>query len=68
VKLGNRLKVLRAEKNVTQQEVAAAVDVSRQTINAVERGRFVPSTLTALRLAEYFGVRVEEIFHIEGRA
>jgi len=65
MKLGNRLKVLRAQMDVTQQECADAVGVSRQTVNAIERGRFVPSTLTALRMTAYFRVNVEEIFRIE---
>jgi putative transcriptional regulator len=65
MKLENRLKVLRAQMDVTQQEFADTVGVSRQTVNAIERGRFVPSTLTALRMAAYFRVNVEEIFRIE---
>ncbi|WP_300543075.1 helix-turn-helix transcriptional regulator [Maricaulis sp.] len=60
--LANRIRVLRAERNISQSELAAAIDVSRKTISTVEVGRFVPSTVIALKLARYFGVPVEEIF------
>jgi len=60
--LQNRLRVLRAVKNVTQEDLARAIDVSRQTINAIELGKFNPSVLTALKLARFFGTPVEEIF------
>jgi putative transcriptional regulator len=63
--LQNRLKVLRAERDWTQAELAERVGVSRKTINTVERGVFVPSTVLALRLAQVFGVPVEEIFELE---
>jgi putative transcriptional regulator len=62
VPLANRIRVLRAERNISQSELAAAIDVSRKTISTVEVGRFVPSTVIALKLARYFGVPVEEIF------
>lgn len=62
--LHNRLKVLRAERDWTQAELAERVGVSRKTINTVERGVFVPSTVLALRLAQVFGVPVEEIFEL----
>ena len=61
----NRLKVLRAERNWTQAELANALDVSRQTINAIEQGRYDPSLPLAIRLARYFGLTVEEIFHAD---
>ncbi|MDD8027560.1 MAG: helix-turn-helix transcriptional regulator [Acidobacteriota bacterium] len=64
MKLQNRLKVLRAVKSVTQDELAQAVEVSRQTINAIELGKFNPSVMTALKLARFFGTPVEEIFAI----
>ncbi len=64
MKLQNRLKVLRAAKSVTQDELAQAVQVSRQTINAIELGKFNPSVMTALKLARFFGTPVEEIFAI----
>ena len=61
----NTLKVQRAIKNVTQQELAEAIGVSRQTINSTEAGKYVPSTLLALKMARYFGKSVEEIFILE---
>jgi putative transcriptional regulator len=60
--LSNRLKVLRAERDWTQAELAERVGVSRKTINTIERGVFVPSTLLGLRLARVFGVTVEDVF------
>lgn len=61
----NWIKVERAKKNITQADLAEVLQVSRQTISSIEKGRFVPSALLALRLADYFGVRVEEIFFLE---
>ena len=61
----NRLKVARAEANLTQEELAKRIGVSRQTINAVESGRYVPSTVLALKMAQVFGKPVEEIFFLE---
>ena len=58
----NRLKVLRAERNCTQAELADALDVSRQTVNAIETGKFDPSLPLALRIGRLFGQKVEEIF------
>ena len=66
--LANRLKELRAERGLTQEALAEAVDVTRKTINTVERGRFVPSTVLALKLAAVLGVRVEEVFFLEKSA
>jgi len=59
----NRLKVLRAERNWTQAELADALDVSRQTVNAIETGKFDPSLPLAFRAARLFGMLIEEIFH-----
>jgi putative transcriptional regulator len=59
----NRLKVLRAERDWTQAQLADALDVSRQTINAIETGKFDPSLPLAFRAARLFGQRIEEIFH-----
>lgn len=61
----NNLKVLRAIKNISQEELAKLISVSRQTINAMEKGKYVPSTLLALKLSRYFEKPVEEIFTLE---
>ena len=61
----NNLKVLRAINNISQEELAKHIGVSRQTINAMEKGKYVPSTLLALKLAAYFKITVEEIFTLE---
>ena len=58
----NHLKVLRAKHKYTQSELAAAIGVSRQTINAIEKGKFSPSLETAFRLAKVFSCSIEEIF------
>ncbi|RPD96203.1 transcriptional regulator [Aureibaculum marinum] len=61
----NSIKVERAKKNITQAELAKLAKVSRQTINAMELGKYVPSTVLALRLAQIFEVEVSEIFTLE---
>ncbi|MBE6308480.1 MAG: helix-turn-helix transcriptional regulator [Bacteroidaceae bacterium] len=61
----NRIKVARAGQNITQQQLADAVGVSRQTINSIESGKFVPSTVLALKMARIFNCKVEEIFLLE---
>ena len=61
----NSIKVERAKKNITQAELAKQAKVSRQTINAIEAGKYVPSALLALRLARYFDTTVEAIFQLE---
>jgi putative transcriptional regulator len=58
----NRLKILRAEHNITQEVLGKACGLSRQSINAIERGKFIPTVLTALKISMYFGVNVESIF------
>lgn len=58
----NRLKVLRAERDWTQADLAAALDVSRQSVNALEVGRYDPSLPLAFRLARVFECRIEDIF------
>jgi putative transcriptional regulator len=58
----NRLKVLRAERDWTQADLAEALDVSRQTVNAIETGKFDPSLPLAFKLARVFGVPIERIF------
>jgi len=61
----NNIKVERAKKNITQADLAKLAKVSRQTINAMELGKYVPSTVLALRLSQIFGVEVNEIFALE---
>ena len=63
--LRNQLKVERARRNWTQEHVAGLAGVTRKTINTVETGKFVPSTVLALKLARVFGVNVEDLFAIE---
>lgn len=63
----NRIRVERAEVRMTQQQLAETIGVSRQTINAVEAGRFVPSTVLALKIARCFGKPVESIFQLDER-
>lgn len=58
----NRLKVLRAERNLTQAQLAEALEVSRQTVNAIETGKYDPSLPLAFRIARLFGQRIEDIF------
>ena len=60
-----RIRVARAEVRMTQQQLAEAVGVSRQTIHAIENGRFVPSTVLALKIARLFAKTVEELFLLE---
>jgi len=60
--LNNRLKMLRAEKDWTQADLAQVVGVSRKTINTIERGVFAPSAIPALRIARAFAVQVEDVF------
>jgi len=61
----NKLKVLRAEKNLTQGELAEIIGVSRQTINAIEKEKFDPSLTTAFRMAKLFGITIEDLFKYE---
>jgi putative transcriptional regulator len=63
-RLQNRLREHRARLRITQAELAERIAVSRKTINTVENGIFVPSTVLALRLARALGVRVEDLFHL----
>jgi putative transcriptional regulator len=62
--LKNRIRVFRAEKGISQTELAQAIGVSRKTISTIEVGRFTPSTVVALKIAQYFEVPVEEIFSL----
>ena len=61
----NSIRVARATQKMTQQQLADAIGVSRQTINAIESGKFVPSTVLALKVARLFEKPVEEIFTLE---
>ena len=61
----NRLKVLRAERDWTQAQLAVQLDVSRQTINAIEKGKYDPSLPLAFKCARLFGMSIEEIFEDE---
>ena len=61
----NNLKVQRAIHNLTQQELAQKIGVSRQTINAMELGKYVPSTVLALKLSRLFKISVNDIFELE---
>ena len=61
----NRLKVLRAERDWSQADLAAQLSVSRQTVNAIETGRYSPSLELAFAIAKLFAVRIEEVFFPE---
>ncbi|MGO3786340.1 MAG: helix-turn-helix transcriptional regulator [Pseudoalteromonas prydzensis] len=61
----NRLKVLRAEHNLTQAKLAELLDVSRQTVNAIEKGKFDPSLPLAFKAARLFKLKIEDIFQDE---
>lgn len=61
----NNIRVERAIKGLTQEDLAGKVSVSRQTINAMEANKYVPSTVLALKIAKVFGKAVEEIFILE---
>lgn len=63
----NNIKIERAINNITQEELAKKVLVSRQTINAMEANKYVPSTVLALKIARVFGKAVEEIFFLEDK-
>lgn len=58
----NRLAELRRERDIMQDELAEALQISRQTISSLERGRYNPSILLAFKIARYFGLSIEEIF------
>jgi len=61
----NTIRVERAILDITQQELAVSVGVSRQTINSIESGKYVPSTILALKIAKYFNKPVEQVFSLE---
>mgnify|MGYP001497788965 CR=1 FL=1 len=61
----NSLKVERAIRNITQEELARQIGVTRQAVNSIELGKYVPSTILALKLSRYFNKPVNEIFILE---
>jgi putative transcriptional regulator len=61
----NTIKVERAKKNITQADLAEAIDVSRLTIHSIETGKFNPSILIALKIARFFNISVDELFMLE---
>ena len=61
----NNIKVERAKKDMTQEQLAEALGVSRQTINAIEKNKYLPSTLLALKMSNLFGLTVNELFLLE---
>ena len=65
-RLSNRLRVARAERDLSQEQLARAAGVSRQTISSIETGQYCPSTLLAFRLARVLHTRVDELFWLEG--
>lgn len=60
--MNNRIEQLRAARNLTQQELADILDVSRQTVSSLENGRYNPSLILAFRIAQYFQLSIEDIF------
>lgn len=63
--MNNKIKIERAIANITQEELANRISVSRQTINAMESNKYVPSTVLALKIAKVFGKAVEEVFFLD---
>jgi putative transcriptional regulator len=61
----NKIKIHRAIKNITQEDLAKEINVSRQTINAMEANKYVPSTVLALKIANCFNAKVEDIFELD---
>jgi putative transcriptional regulator len=63
--MNNEVRALRTERGLSQAQLAEAVKVSRQTINSIEKGRYIPSLPLALALARYFDQTVEEVFEVD---
>lgn len=61
----NTIRVERAKYRISQADLAERIDVSRQTIHAIETGKFVPSTVLALKICKFFNVSIEDIFELE---
>jgi putative transcriptional regulator len=66
--MDNDVRQLRTGRGLSQQELAHAMSVSRQTINSIEKGRYTPSLPLAIALARFFGQTVEEVFHADGNS
>ncbi len=64
-KMQNTVRVERAKHNITQKELAVAIGVSRQTIHAIETGKFSPSVVTSLKIAKFFETSVQTIFSLD---
>jgi len=63
--LENSVQIVRKEKGVTQEHLAEAVGVTRQTIISIEKGNYVPSVLLAMKISRYFGIKIESLFNIK---
>ena len=68
IRLLNRVRVARAEHDLSQDQLAQAAGVSRQTISSIETGQYCPSTVLAFRIARVLGARIDELFWLEGDA
>lgn len=66
--MNNRLEEIRKTRGITQEELALALEVSRQTISSLEKGRYNPSILLAFKIAHYFNLTIEEVFIYEEEA
>lgn len=64
-KINNQLKSFRQDMKITQEEIGKAVGVSRQSVIAIERGKYVPSLPLAFKLAKFFQVKIEDLFQLE---
>ena len=64
IELRNQIKIQRAIKNLTQDELASKIGVTRKTINTIENGKYVPSTILAIKMARFFEIKVEELFEL----
>ena len=62
--LNNKIKIHRVIKNISQEELAIAIGVTRKTINTIETGKYIPSTVIAFKIARYFQTTVEDIFEL----
>lgn len=65
MQLINYIKVERAKRNITQEELAEKINVTRKTINTIETGKYIPSTILALKLAKFFDIPVEQLFELK---